>query len=253
MTAHVDAVRGTPIMDLATFETFIAYALGEPLDSAQTERLDRLREAGIVPEDETDPIVPEIAEAVRAPSVRVSLSVDGVVSLGWVRDMAVVLRPLDHDTDDVEVLAAGPMFLPMLVAMAVGLGPRPFDGDAPVIEGSYELLDDLGNSHARVDRVYGGGSSDVEDVLRTLSASYRSRWLAATRWVAHPGQEAGRGLEVVDSDSGMYQVVDADEGGAALVPVSATDVWISLTQLTPEAHEADLDATVPDEGERLRW
>lgn len=249
MTAepYIDPAGGVAVMTPATFGALVAHVRGEaPTVPDHDAHIAALTQAGIIGRGDADPALAMVAAAVREPSVRVSVQVEGVLTHGWQRDVVVLLRPVDDDR--CEVLAGGAMFLPMFLAECVGLGPRPSPPDLSLVTAPRPSLDALGSPHA-FDA--GAGVPLEEDSgrsvehLRSVSATLRRRWSVDVRWVAKAGAPDGQALEVIDSDAGFVIVWD-DGDGVVLHPASPTEVWIALTQLVPEEHEADLDATLPE-------
>lgn len=186
------------------FHALVAYARGNaPASSEQAAHLDALRRAEIIGEERIDPALGLVAQAVREPSLRVSVNIDGVdvtddsgtcwSSCGSSTTRAAKCSPPGRcscrcSSPSASALVRGrhqaiSRSSPLPEAPSSTLGsPRAFEGGAGVA-----LDEDSARSLVH---------------LRSVSASLRHRWRRTLRWVPKPDAADGRSLEVIDSPRG---------------------------------------------------
>lgn len=203
-----DADAGRLLIAEPTLKVLVAHA-ADPVAAALTpgaeEELALLQAEGVIRGPQAHPALADALAAMVAPRLcTLELSYSGRAMQGWVSyDAAALLLPeRDDDARRRILLARHPTLLPDALARLVDLGPRPHPGsEAPVpyVEGA------------------------IPGVVR--------QWRLAAMWTLDSGVRGGTGLEVLDTEGGLWLLEPGEDGGMTAWPVTPTFVWRKLVRL----------------------
>ena len=233
---------GEFLMDQSAFDQLINWAAaGDP----PGPELEEFRQAGVISADGLhDTLVPPIT-AVMDPSCQLRIDVfdhDGSERCadGWLNGNTGALLA-DRASGMRHFFEVHPTLIPAVVAKLVKLQPRPrFTSETePLLMPRSSLEGLLGASVAEREAAAsrftstGDAPHPVIDVL--VPGPWR-RWSVTSMWVEPSGRPASYGLQVIDTDQGMWRC-EASGVDASLWPTRSTDVWRALTRLLPDEVE----------------
>jgi hypothetical protein len=204
---ELDAQRGRLRIAEPTLTVLVAHAadpVGVGIEGAD-EELSRLAAAGIIAGGRAHPAIADALAAIVAPDLcTLELAHSGRSMKGWVSydAAALLLPPADEEEELRTLLAVHPTLLPDALARLVDLGPRP-------------------RAAAPEPVVYEEGAID----------GVRRRWTLRAAWSLAGGRTGADGLEVLDTDDGLWLLAAGEGDELTAFPVTPTFVWRHLVRL----------------------
>lgn len=170
-------------------------------------QLEGLRQAGVLDEDgRSHPALAETTAAIRAPLATFDLAYAGRAMRGWLDHAAAALLLPQGDDGRHKLTGVPRSWLPEALARLVDLGPRPRPEPArpvPYADGAFA----------------------------GLRRHWRLRFHPATD---NEGSAAGRALEVVDTEGGLWILAPSQDEARVGWPSTPTTVWRLLTRLVAQ-------------------
>ncbi len=229
---------GEFLLDQAAFDALISWV---STDEQAGSQLDEFRQAGVITPDGLHSDLASAVAAVVRPLCQLRLDVfdhDGTErsAEGWIdADTCALLA--DRKNGLRHFFEAHPTLIPAVVARLVGLRPRPkpVDSVEPLLMPRAVLEGLLGGSVAEREAAaarFASHGDDRHSVIDLLVAGPWRRWTVTTMWMTPSGKPASYGLQVVDTNEGMWrcEVYGVD---ASLWPTRSTEVWRALTRVLP--------------------
>ena len=200
-------VSGDLLVAEPTLAVLIAHA-ADPVHAAlqgedAREQLALLHTAGVIQGGSSHPAIRgALAAIVRPELCTLELAYAGRSMQGWVsHSEAALLMPASEDDERRRLTHLHPTVLPEVLARLVDLGPRP--------------------------RASAGEPIAYED---GAVGELRRRWRLGATWTLEDGTTGGDGLEVLDSETGLWMLQPRDEKLLAW-PVTPTFVWRHIVRL----------------------
>jgi hypothetical protein len=246
MPVMFDAASGRLRLDADSFGTLSDWVSGrEPAAAA----LAPLREAGVIVRGRPHDLLMPGLIAVGEPLCTVDISIEDAdrnveSGRGWVSDDAAALL-LELPGELHEFVTVHPSFLPAALARIVRLGPRPRVATMP-LQVRNALLDELLSPdesvrsaavEALIAEVPAAERELTVEAARALGSGLRHRWRVRMEWTAPDGSPGGRGVRVLDTESGLW-LTEPTVGVSVVWPSSPSAVWRTLISLLPG--EADI-------------
>jgi hypothetical protein len=255
MTVHFDPDTARLRLSPGAFAA-LYLRISDGDEPAEQERLEELRDSGVLRGGSPHPKLTDGLDAVAEPVCRLRIRdhrryqdawrIDEVD--GWIGEEAAALL-LDLPDGLREFITVPVMSIPEALARVVEWAPRPAPPGPPLrvpssVPDGLVSPDPASREHAayRLTNATAAGPmpEGAEDSPRRaaeqLVGGLRRYWEAVMSWDPAPGAAAERALRVLDSDSGMWMVqpVAAD---VTLRPVTPTTLWRELVLLFPSENE----------------
>lgn len=182
-----------------------------------------VEEAGLGEHARRHPWLSAALNAARAPAFR--LWTEGVEPGATViGDASACLLVTGAQDGERGLVGLAPQEVPVALAAAVGLGPRPVPDGPPVRLASGAMAVLIGRRQAHG---HGLPAAQATALQRRLDAGVR-HW--SVRLHAHAGA-LRRNVEVVDGDGGIWRVRPATDGTVELAPTTSTGALRALVAL----------------------
>lgn len=189
-----------------------------------------LKAAGAEAGEALHPLLEAGLAAAHEPAFRISTEgIDAAVKVLGDRSGAVLLVEETRWTHTL----VGMSFeeVPLALAAAVDLGPRPISDEPPVRLGPPAMAELIGRTQAHG---HGLPRADAEALQRRLEPGVR-HWSVRRARPDGLGGELRRNVEVVEGDAGIWRVRTVDDGLVELAPTTSTAVLRELVALLDEA------------------
>lgn len=234
-------------LDRETFGTLADWAAGvHTAGSAMAE----LRAAGVLADGQLHTTLAPGLGAVGDPVCRLRIDMrdrDGAAETAeaWVSGDAAAGMLLPLSDGMTEFITLAPVFLPVILARFVELGPRPRLLAQPV-SASEDLTARLtsggpdGRQAAAAELARSAPDEPTRDALTTLTSELRCDWAIRAAWESPRGGLAGRMLRVLDATTGLWLLQPQEDPTAeveTIWPTTPTTVWRYLTRLLPDDDE----------------
>jgi len=218
------------------------------------EHIGALRKAGVIRRRGVHPEVEAALAPMERPVCELEVRESGRLVEGWMsREAVSFVYPAHEDLVDVAVIH--PSLVPWSLASLVGLEPRPRTEVAIDLLLVREDIERLLSAKVYDPAAVRGPSGDepaatVARAMDRIVAGLRGRWRAEARWVNRDGQPAGRVVEVIDTDDGLWLVEPADRE-MKLRAITPTMAWRLLINMPPWIDEVDSEASGVHAGARV--
>jgi hypothetical protein len=194
-------------------------------------RSEELEAAGATTDGRLHPALEPAVTAMRAPVCDVRMQRGERQGHGWVdAQVAALLVPADEGRMRMTVLPTA--FLPDALARLNDLAPRPRVKRAVELHLTPAQLAVVlaGSPDA------GSDDDDAADALRSIAATKREHWRVDVTWEPAEDADATRGVEVIDTDDGLW-LIQARDDDVAVWPTTPTVVFRLLCGLLPHNDE----------------
>lgn len=198
---RLDPDRGDLLIDEATFRVLVGYA-ADPITAAVStpgaqEHLALLQSAGVIDSGGLHPALAPALAAIVGPEIsRLELGHSGKVMQGWLSSAAAALLLPSDEKGLRRLIQLHPSLVPEALARLVDMGPRP--RVEPAVPVRYQ------EGHP---------------------AAVRRRWQLSASWTLEDGTSGGTGLDVLDTDHGLWLLEPDDDGQLAAWPTTPTHMW----------------------------
>lgn len=203
----LDAAKRTLRIAEPTLATLVAHAadpVHASLEGPESEQqLALLQAAGVIEGGRSHPAIRGALKAIVRPDLcTLELRSADRVTQGWVGyESAALLRAPEEDGTR-RLLQLHPTLLPEALARLVDLGPRPRADDASRVPFDEHAF-----------------------------AGIRRRWSLSAGWTLEDGTEGAAGLDVLDTDEGLWVLDQPDGEEPTALPVTPTFVWRHIVRL----------------------
>lgn len=228
-------------LDRETFGTLADWAAGV---HTVGPALGELRAAGVINDGQAHATVAPGLAAVGSPVCRLRIDMldcDGAAETAeaWVsgEPAAGMLLPLPNELT--EFITLTPVFLPVLLARFVELGPRPRLLAQPVRATENQIARlTTGDRDAAVAELVDGVPDELtRNVVTDLASELRRYWAIRASWESSRGELTGRMVRVLDTAAGLWLLQsqeDPQREVETIWPTTPTTVWRYITRLLPD-------------------
>jgi hypothetical protein len=227
--ASFDAERGILTAPVALVDRLVQAAAGR--EGLPTDLRDALAPSGAATRRGLHPLLSLALVPVADPVCELLIERGDRIGRAWVgASHAAFLTPEGEDAARLRVLGAE--FVPEALARLNDVGPRPRFEPAIALSLTPSALAQLLAGGPRP----AGATAEEERALASIARTRREHWRVTARWTAGEDAIGERGVEVLDTDDGVW-LVTPGEDAVELLPSTPSTVFLLLTALLPDDGE----------------